>query len=155
MKMFFASVFAIIYSLTVNAQDLPRIIKDQPDGITFYYFDSKSDACLPLLFIGDSLQILFPCYSKKNYERKDIATADREIKRLRELLTFRLISEIKQCCTQQRCPDTSKGYYMMVKSRGDMEFQYLDLNYASPETCGSKELEEIIDLLNKLNKQYR
>lgn len=155
MRIFFTCLLTIIYSLAVKAQALPRKIADQPDGITIYYFDSKSDTCLPRLFIGDTLNILFPCYSKANYTRKDISKATKEIKRLRELLTSEFIVNINQCCSRERCPDTIKGYYLRIKNRNSEEDQFLDISYASPDKCGSEELSEIIDLLNKISKQYQ
>lgn len=153
--MFFACLFSLIYSLAVNAQALPGKVADRQGGITIYYFDKKSDTCLPKLFIGDTLNILFPCYSKDRDTWKDISKATKEIKRLRELLTVDLILNINQCCSRERCPDTIKGYYLRIKNRNSDEDQFLDISYASPDKCGSEELSEIIGLLNKLSRQYR
>jgi hypothetical protein len=141
--------------LLVEGQNLPSKILDQPDGLTVFYFNSKVESCLPQIFIGNDLQILFPCYSERNYERVDISTATSEIKRLREILTRYFILKLNQCCVDKKCPDTIHGYFLMIKEGDKYDFQYLDIKFANDDKCGSKEMNEIIELLNKINKDYR
>jgi hypothetical protein len=155
MKKITTLIALFIVTLTVQAQRLPAKIADQPDGLTIGYFDSTSDTCLPRVFIGEGLQILFSCYSKGNYERIDISQATTEISRLREIFTKDFILKLNQCCMNKNCPDTIHGYFLMVKSGNDYESQYLDIGHINEDMCGSNELNEIIELLNKINKNYR
>jgi len=155
MKTLLTFILTTITILSVQGQKLPSKILDQPDGLTIYYFNSKADSCLSQIFIGEELQILFPCYSKRNYERIDISTATSEIKRLREILTREFILELNRCCEDKKCPDTIHGYYLMIKEGDNYESQYLDIDFANLDKCGSEELNQIIELLNKINKNYR
>lgn len=145
----------VLIGLTNNAQSLPNKVIEQPDGITVEYFDKKSDECHPSIFIGDSLQILFRCYSKDDYYRIDISKATVEMKRLRQLVTQNFIQGIGRCCERKHCNDTAHGYYLMNKKGDKNEYIYLDINFVSPDKCGSDKLNEIIELLDKINKNYR
>ena len=139
----------------LHAQRLNDTIIKKPDGITIGYFNSETDTCLPRIFIGNELKILFPCYNDGDYERIDIGLADTEIKRLQELLTSEYILKLNKCCYKKGCPDTIHGYYLMVKHGNKYESQYLDFKYTKSRKCGSEELQEIIELLKILNKKYR
>lgn len=109
------------------------------------YFNSYTDSCLSNLFIGEDLQILFPCYSKGDYNRIDISD-ELELNHLRELLTSELILLLNQCCDAKGCPDTIHGYYLMIKNRENVNFQYIDIDYIATEKCGTNELKVIIDI---------
>ena len=140
----------LFITITSQGQRLPSKIVDQPDGITIGYFNTKVDTCLPQIFIGDDLQILFPCYSKGKYKRVDISSETGEVKRLRQLLTSEFISTLNQCCIDKDCPDTIHGYFLMVKKGDKYDIQYLDIGHATYDKCGTDQLTEIIKLMNKL-----
>lgn len=140
--------------LAVKAQDLTSKIIDQPDGLTIGYFNTAADSCLPELFIGKDKQLLFPCYSNRDYTRIDISKATDEIQQLRTILTKDFILKLNQCCLEKQCPDTIHGYHLMIKQGKEYHFQYLDAGHVPAAYCGSPELNEIIELLNRINARY-
>lgn len=154
MKAFTTLMILSLVSMVVQGQKLPSKIIDQPDGLTIRYFNSQSDSCLPEIFLGKDLKILYPCYSKANYRRADISSAKQEIKRLKEILTKNFITVINKCCMEKDCPDTLHGYYLMIKEGDNYNFLYLDISQVQIDKCGSKELNELIEILNKINKNY-
>jgi len=155
MKIGTTLILILVSALATIGQSLPAKIIDQPDGLTLGYFNTDADTCSPVLFIGDSLQILFPCYYKRDYNRIDISKASAEIKRLREILTKDFILKLNKCCSNRNCPDTDHGYYVMVKQGDKYYFQYLDVEYITSKKCGSEELKEMIKLLIEISNNYR
>ena len=138
-----------------TCQDLTSKIIDQPDGLTIGYFNTATDSCLPKLFIGNNQQVLFPCYSNRDYTRIDIFKATDEIKELRKILTKELILSLNHCCMDKDCPDTIHGYHLMIKKGQEYHYQYLDVGHLPTNYCGSTALNRIIELLHKINRDYQ
>ena len=150
-----AVLVMLLVASTINGQKLPSKFTDQPDGLTIGYFNTAADSCFPEVFVGDSLQILFPCYSRKNYERINISSSRSEINRIRKVLTPELISKLQECCSNKGCPDTGNGYMLIVKRGTDVNFFVIDIRLITSDKCGNEELIEVINLLKKIDAGYR
>ena len=111
----------MIVGFTAVAQKLPDDLNARPDGITIQYFDSFDTVCQPEIFIGNTLNILFPCSYrsvttgefKPTYKRTDISAAKAEISELRHLVTFGFLDSLERCCEKKGCPDTIHDYFLM------------------------------------------
>lgn len=143
-------VLGILFSTLVFGQDFQGSMKDQPDGITIYYFNTPKDTCLPKLFIGDNMQIIFPCYSKQKYDRKDISKATVQIHAIKAIVTFDFIEKLLDCCDKKGCGDTMNGYYIMLKNGDKNKFIFIDSAFVIPNKCGTEELDELLTLFNKI-----
>lgn len=144
-------IILFLLNLFSYGQQHPNRISDEPDGITVAYFNTAGDTCQPEIFICDTLQMLFPCRHNRSV---DISSATFEIARLKQLVTFDLLRQIIKCCGEKKCPDTIHGYMLRIKKGNEEETVSLDINFIGKATCGSSELIEIIQFLNKINETY-
>lgn len=147
-------IIILLGTLSSKAQKLPTKITEQPDGLTISYFNSNTDNCLPRIFIGEDLKILFPCYSNGDYQRIDISKETDKINRIQNILTKEFVIKLNQCCYEKKCPDTIHGYYLMIKIGNEYYSQYLDLGHFNESKCGNKDLTELIEILNEVNNNY-
>ncbi|WP_162126351.1 hypothetical protein [Flavobacterium phycosphaerae] len=139
-----------LFFLSVYSQKLPEKLVDRPDGITITYFDfsNQSNQISNEIFLGKELKFKFPAY--KNYTRIDISEKKTEIETIQKYLTANLIQTTQNCCYRKNCPDTIKGYYLMIKKGNDSKYIYLDYDFLATELCGSEELKKIIDSFNSI-----
>lgn len=127
------------------SQKLPNKLDERPDGITIHYFDYSDQKNLisSEIFLGEKLKFRFPAY--ENYNRIDISQKTTEIELIEKYLTVNLIENILECCSLKNCPDTSKGYFLMIKKGKEIKSAYIDYNFMTSELCGNEELKNIID----------
>jgi hypothetical protein len=144
MKTFFTTLF-FFSAVIAFSQKLPDELNKQPDGITIHYFDysDRNNLISSEVFLSEKLKFKFPAH--KDYNRIDIAQKTAEIELIEKYLTGNLIDNIQKCCSLKNCPDTSKGYYFMIKKGNDIKYTYIDYNFMTLELCGSEDLKKIVD----------
>ena len=143
-------IFFLFILQKVSSQQLPDDFEKQPDGISIKYFDYSNQKKLisSEIFLGEKLKFKFS--SHNNYNRIDISQKKAEIEIIRKNLTYELIENILKCCREKRCPDSIKGYFLMIKKGNKIEYVTIDYNFISPEKCGTDQFSKIIDSFQKL-----
>jgi len=132
------------------SQKLSDDLKKRPDGITIDYFDYSDQKNLKEIKVFLSEKTKFKLPIKNNYTRINIIGKETEIKIIEKYLTFELIDSINQCCFEKNCPDSMRGYFLMIKSGNKIEYTTIDSNFIIDEKCGTDALKNIIKSFNQL-----
>lgn len=142
---YYLIVLLNLFFFSGQSQKLPERLVDRPDGITITYFDfsDQNNKISSEIFLGEKLKFKFPAF--ENYSRIDISEKKIEIETIEKYLTENLVKTILNCCNRKKCPDTIKGYCLMVKKGNEIKYAYLDYKFLTAELCGSEELKKIID----------
>jgi len=149
MKIIYLFFFVILFQ-NGYSQQLPEDFEKQPDGITIHYFDYSNQKVKisKEIFLGEKLKFKFPSY--KNYKRINISENTTEIEIIKQNLTYSLLETIRNCCREKHCPDTFKGYFLMIKKGKKIEYETIDFDFLSAEKCGTDQLDKIISSFQKV-----
>jgi hypothetical protein len=131
-------------------QKLPVDFKKQPDGITIQYFDytNQSNLIKNYVFLGKKMKFKFP--ERNNYNRINIIDNKAEIELIETYLTYDFLENLAKCSREKKCPDTFKGYFLMIKKGKEIKFTTIGVDCMTEETCGNEELNKIINAYQKL-----
>ncbi|WP_412464420.1 hypothetical protein [Flavobacterium mekongense] len=131
-------------------QKLPDDFKKQPDGITIQYFDytNQNNLIKNYAFIGKKMKFKFP--ERNNFNRINITDKKAEIELIEAYLNYNFLENLKKCSREKKCPDTLKGYFLMIKKGKEIKFITIGLDCMTEETCGNEELKNIINAYQNL-----
>jgi len=150
-KILFLIHIAFFQFKNLHAQQLfSSPVIEQPDGITIEYFNSKQLRKWKTIFIGDSIQVLYPNAYYDKALKTNISNNRNEIVRIREIVNNEFIKTIEACCEQKKCPDTNDGFWIRLKTGTKYEDVCIDKRFTSNELCGSDLLYEVLLIFEKL-----
>lgn len=145
-------ILTLLAKTDIHAQYLSDSIEKRPDGITISYFNSDELKNWKGIYISREFQLLFPNeYYKKDYSVK-ISNKDSLIQRLNILVTKEFIEKLTDCCFEKECPDSTHGYWIILKENDDIFSQCIDKKWTSQDLCGDETLDEVLKIFDALSK---
>lgn len=145
-------IFLLATNLNLKAQYLSDTLVKQPDGISIFHFNADDLQNWKEIFICDEYQILFPNIRYMKNHSVKIENKDILIQRVKLLISIEFIQQLKKCCDEKGCPDTSNGYRIAIKKNGIIEEIYIDKEFTTMEMCGDETLNEVLYIFEELSK---